>query len=245
MAYFGGSMAPSLADIAAVTNRNGDGYDGFGGQWWAWIILFALFGGWGNGYGYGNGGGQGVYDVNAAVQRGFDTQTVVSKLDGINSGICSLGYDQLAQMNGIQNTVMQTGFGLQNSINQNDVNAMRNTFGIQSGLNDISHQISDCCCTIRNQMQQDNCQTNMNIHQTGDAVIQNQNAGFTMLNNTIRDGFCNLEMREMQRENANLRMQLNDCNRDNALQDTANYILRNMQNQNGCGCCNQRIGCWG
>ena len=40
----------SLSDIAAVSNgRNNDGM--FGGDWSAWIILFLLFGLFGNGNG--------------------------------------------------------------------------------------------------------------------------------------------------------------------------------------------------
>ena len=41
---FSGNYTPSVADIAAVTNGNcGNGY-GYGGDWWAWIIIMALFG---------------------------------------------------------------------------------------------------------------------------------------------------------------------------------------------------------
>lgn len=42
------NTSPSLADIAAVAKDN----DGFGGNngWWILIILFAIFGGWGNGW---------------------------------------------------------------------------------------------------------------------------------------------------------------------------------------------------
>lgn len=223
MSMFGQTMAagPSLADIAAVTgNRNNDGFGGDG--WWAWIILAMLFGGYGNGFGYGGNGGQGAYDTQAVVQRGFDTQAIISKLDGINSGICSLGYDQLAQMNGINTNVMQTGFGIMNALNQ--------------GFQMLNAQQADCCCktqtgflNVVNQMDKDTCSINTNVHQTGDAIIQNQNQGFQMLNNTIKDGFCNLEMREAQREIADLRQRLNDCNRDNALQGTANYIINTVR----------------
>lgn len=254
MSMFAGAAMPSLADIAAVTgNRNNDGF-GDGNGWWVLIILFALFGGWGNG-GYGNNGGQGAYDTQAAVQRGFDTQAIISKLDGINAGICSLGYDQLAQMNNIGAQVMQGNFGIQQAINADTVANMQNT-------NALSRQVADCCCEnraaiaqIRYDMATDACAINNNVHQTGDAIIQSQNQGFQMLNNTIRDGFCNLEMREMQRENADLRQKLNDCNRDSALQGTASYIINSVRPtpipawpvdnpwaSSNC-CCNQQRSC--
>lgn len=225
-----GSYAPSLADIAAVTNgNNNNGYGGFG--WgWEWILIFALFGGWGGGFGFGGNGGfmQGAYDTQAVVQRAADTGTIISKLDGINNGICSLGYDQLAQMNEIQNTVMQTGFGLQNAITQSEINAMQNQ-------NALSTQLASCCCEnrqgqadIKYQMAMDQCATNTNVHQTGDAIIQNQNANFNVLRQDIKDGFCNLEMREQQREIENLRQQLSDCNLANQLRGTAQYVVEEI-----------------
>lgn len=225
--------APSLADIAAVTRNNGDG-DGFGNGngWWVLIILFAIFGGWGNG-GYGaNAGGQccqNAYDTQAVIQRGFDTQAITSQLNSINSGICSLGYDQLAQMNGINTNIMQTGFGIQQAVNADTVANMQNT-------NALSTQLADCCCktqtsfmNVINQMDKNACALNNNVHQTGDAIIQNQNQGFQMLNNTIKEGFCNLGMREMARENADLRQRLNNCDRDSALQGTASYIINSVR----------------
>ena len=52
------------ADIAAVTNNNGNCNDGFSGNWSSWIILFLIFGmfGWGGfgGFGGNNAGVQGA-----------------------------------------------------------------------------------------------------------------------------------------------------------------------------------------
>ena len=87
---FNGSY-PSLADIAAVTgNRNSDG-NGFadGNGWWVLIILFALFGGWGNaGWGGAGVGGNGrggcgyaPCATQADVRAAVDQQTLISKID--------------------------------------------------------------------------------------------------------------------------------------------------------------------
>lgn len=254
---FGGNM-PSLADIAAVTDNKRNNNDGmFGGNgWWVLVIILVLcgafngngFGGWGNNCGNnGNGGGTTVvYDTGASIQRGFDTSQIITKLDGLNGGVCSLGYDQLNQMNGINHNIMQSGFNIQQAINADTVANMQNT-------NALMRQADNCCCEnraaiaqVRYDMATQSCATNTNIHQTGDAIIQNQNQNFQMLNNTIKDGFCNLEMREMQRENADLRQKLNDCSRDSALQGTASYIISNINPQakpayivqNPNGCCN-------
>lgn len=261
----------SLSDVAMAAggfNRNNDGWGDGAGAWFIWIILiFAIFGWGGNGFGNGWGGNNGTTALNADLQRGFDTQAIISKLDGINNGICSLGYDQLAQMNGINTNIMQSSFNTVQAINADTVANMQNT-------NALSRQLADCCCDnraaikdLQYNMATQFCATNNNVHQTGDAIIQNQTAGFNMLNQTIKDGFCQIEMRENQREIADLRQRLNDCNRDSALQGTASYIINsvrptpvpswNVQNPwascncsqafNGCGnscgnCCNP-CGC--
>ena len=91
---FNTGAMPSLADIAAVTGNKNDGGWGDGNGWWVLIILFAIFGGWGNGGWGGNGanGGATPYATSALtqadLQRGFDTQSIVSKLDGISNGLC-------------------------------------------------------------------------------------------------------------------------------------------------------------
>lgn len=100
-------------------NNNG-GFFGNEGLW-AVIILAIIFG-WGtNGYGRNSGDngmnsyipylvgtgatGQGGADTRAALSEGFYQQDTSRSLAGIQSGICSLGYDQLAQMNGVNTNI--------------------------------------------------------------------------------------------------------------------------------------------
>ena len=67
------------------TNGNGNGL--FGGDSWAWIIVLLLLFGWGGngGFGFGGfGGGGGGY---SEVQRGFDHNSVINKLDGLTYGL--------------------------------------------------------------------------------------------------------------------------------------------------------------
>lgn len=250
MAMFGGMGTPSVADIAAVTrNNDGNGF-GDGNGWWVLIILFAIFGGWGNGNGWGA-GNNGQTAIDASLQRGFDTQAIIGKLDGLNNGVCDLGFAIQGQTNAIGTQVMQGNFGLQQAINNVAVGAMQNTNALQT-------QLAECCCEnraaiaqVRYDMATDTCAIKNEVHQTGDAIIQNQTAGFNMLNQTIKDGFCNLEIREMQRENAELRQRLNNCDRDAALQGTASYIINSVRPtpvpawpvQNPWAGCNCNSGC--
>lgn len=190
---FANMMTPSVADIAAVTdgNRNNSGGWGDGNCWWVLIILFALFGwgrgGWGtNGDNAGSGsscccGAATVGDI----QRGFDNQGVMNKLNGLEQGLCSLGYDQLAQMNGISNTVMQTGWGIQGAVRDLGVANMQDT-------NALSRQVADCCCEQRvgqmqilNQMGTDTCAVTTAIGQAAQNIIQNDNANYRQLHDEI------------------------------------------------------------
>lgn len=117
----------SASDVLALTKDN-DGLFGGGnaGGILALIIVFILLfgnGGWG---GYGN---RENLATQGALQRGFDTNTIINKLDGISNGICSLGYDQLAQMNGINTNIMQSANG------------------INAGIAQLGFNMQDCCCT--------------------------------------------------------------------------------------------------
>lgn len=109
--FNGTANVPSVADIAAVTgnDRNNNGWmDGNG--WWVLIILFALFGGWGGGWGTnGNPGYAATAATQADIQRGFDNQAVISKLNGLENGICDGFYavntGLLTSTNTIQNAI--------------------------------------------------------------------------------------------------------------------------------------------
>lgn len=141
---FGGSSAPSTG------GGNGGWNNGWGGDgWWVLIILFALFGGWGRGGAFGNNGGCGCDGACATVgdvERGFNNQSTQQRFNGIDQGLCQLGYDNLAQVSGLQNTVMQGNFALQQAINNASVASMQDT-------NSISRQIADCCCETREAIQ--------------------------------------------------------------------------------------------
>lgn len=206
----------SLADIAAVSgNRNNDGF-GDGGGWWAWIILFALFGGWGNGGMFGNNGGNSEM-LEAAIQRGFNNQTVVNKLDGLANGLCSLGYDQLNQMNGIDKTVMQLGFDLQQAIGA------------------VGTQGQQCCCDVRGDLKDlkytiatEDCATRQEIHNTGDAIQHAMSWGLRDISDQLRAGFDSVKQQADQRYIAELERKINSSERDSDLSRWANYIINTV-----------------
>lgn len=134
-----GGLTPAEAILMSDRNR---GYDDgmFGGNGsWVFFLFFLLA--WGNGGWGGFGNNRGMVGealaTNADLQRGFDTQTIVSKLDGLNNGLCDGFYAMntgiLNGFHGVDNALC-AGF---NSVNQN--------------INQARFDNQQCCCeTNRN-----------------------------------------------------------------------------------------------
>lgn len=188
---FNGNGAPSLSDIAAVTgnDRNGGWADGNG--WWVLIILFAIFGGWGNGNWGNNGAGgyAGTVATQADIQRGFDTQSVINKLNGLENGLCDGFYavntSLLTGTNTLQNAIQQGNFGLQQAINADTVANMQNT-------NALATQLANCCCENRQGQAQISydlatqaCAIQTAIQNQTQQIMANDNANYRALHDEI------------------------------------------------------------
>lgn len=113
------STVPYSVPVAPIYGNGGGFGNGFGGDGLIGliIILAVLNGGFG---GFGFGGGNGGY---SEVQRGFDHNSVINKLDGLTYGLSDSTYALTGALN--------TGFnGVQQTLCQ--------------GFNGISREISDC-----------------------------------------------------------------------------------------------------
>ena len=192
----------------------------WGNDWFAWIIILLLFGnrGWGNNScdsgssvlpyllaANNNNSGCGCCAPATCqeLQAGFNNQAVMNKLNGLENGLSSLGYDQLNQMNGINTNIFQTGYTVRDAVQQNTVAGMQNTNAIQS-------QIADCCCENRLAI----CNLNNFINQ-----------GFNGISNTI----CNSTRDVIDNQNANYRA-LSDQLIAFRMEDKDNQI-RSLENQ--------------
>lgn len=212
-----------------------NGMNGFGGDWIWILVVFALLFGWGNnGWGGNNGGGNGGYVpymvgstyTDAAVQRGFDTQTIVGKLDGINNGLCDGFYavntSILNAQSGIQNSLCQ-GF---NSVN---TNIMQGNFGLQQAINNaavanmqgqnaIQTQLSDCCCGVQRaidgvnyNMATNTCAITNQMNNNTRDIIDSQNAG----TRAILDYLCQDKIATLQAENQSLKLAASQADQNN------------------------------
>lgn len=174
----------SVPLVASLDNNSNNGWGG-DGAWLIWIILiFALFG-WNNN-GWGGNGNNGGYVATAAtqadIQRGFDNQAVIGKLDGITNGLCDGFYAQnsaiMSGTNTLQNAIQQAAtanlqntYAVQQAINADTIANMQNTNALQS-------QLAQCCCDNRYEALQ-NANTTQNLLTNGFATV-----GYNMATDT-------------------------------------------------------------
>ena len=220
---FNGNMAsPSLADIAAVTNgRSNDGAWGDNGAWWIIIfVLFFAFGGWGNGFGNNGGGALQGYATQADLQRGFDTQSIIGKLDGISNGLCDGFYAQNTTLmngfHGVDNAICNLGYQTQQGFNNTNVTLMQ-------GQNALQSQLASCCCEtqraidgVNYNMATNTCALQNTMNSNTRDIIDSQNAG----TRAILDYLCNEKISTLQAENNDLRRAASQ-DRQSALLTTA------------------------
>jgi hypothetical protein len=207
----------SVPLVANIDGNNGNNWND--GSWlWFLIVVFAIFGGWGNGFGGFGGGTNG--GVGSEIQRGFDNQAVISKLDGISNGLCdgfyAMNNSMLTGFNGINTNIMQTGYGIQQAVNADTVANMQNTNALQS-------QIANCCCETREAIQGVNynmatntCALQNTMNSNTRDIIDSQNAG----TRAILDFLTQDKIAALTAENNDLRRAASQ-DRQNALLTTA------------------------
>ena len=159
-----------------------------GGDWFAWIILLLLFGnrGWGNGWG--NDSSCCAPATCSDLQRGFDNQSVMNKLNGLENGLCDGFYAQntniLNGFHGVDNAVCQLGYQTQAAINGIGTQLQQCccdtreaiqgvNYNTLQGFNNIGSKIDSCCCETQRQIERGFCDTNYNLATNTTAIIQN------------------------------------------------------------------------
>ena len=243
---------------AAGNGYGNNGAFGDGGWLWFIVVIFAIFGGWG-GNGWGGNGSNSSYYTDSALQRGFDTQSIIGKLDGINSGLCDGFYAQnTAIMNGfhgVDNAICNLGYQTQQGFNTTNIALMQ-------GQNALQSQLANCCCETREAIQGVNynmatntCALQNTMNNNTRDIIDSQNAG----TRAILDYLCQDKIATLQAENNDLRRAASQ-DRQNALLTTAMsaqtqqiinavnpapipaYQVPNPNVYYGCGC-NTGCGC--
>lgn len=166
------SMSP--ADMRAVLD-GGYGSDGmgFGGGWFAWILLFALFGG--NGFGWGNRGGNPVTEddlcnansfseLKNSVGRMSDQQAAIARQT--DNAICQIGYQNLQNTNALSSQIADCCCGTQAAIQQ-----VRYDMAIQNGdLKSLIHSEAEATRNLMQQNKIESLQQQINALQLNSAL---------------------------------------------------------------------------
>lgn len=209
------SMTP--ADIRACTSNNDGGM--WGGDWLAYILLFALIGGGGFGFGgfggggilpwllFGNGGfGNGNCCNPCATQAdlaaGFNNSAVLSNLNDLALGQAGIQQTLCQGFNGVNTTVLQGFNGVDSAI-------CNLGYNVQSGFNGLSRQIADCCCDtraaiadVKYQSATNACAIQNTIQNTTRDVIENANANSRAILDALNANY----IRTLEQENNSLRL---------------------------------------
>ena len=157
------------------TNGNGNGL--FGGDSWAWIIVLLLLFGWGGNGGFGGFGGFGGGGY-SEVQRGFDQNAVINKLDGLTYGLSDSTY--------ALNNAITGGF---HSVQSQLAECCCAT---QRAIDGVNYNMATQACDTRNVIQ----------NSTRD-ILESNNAN----TRAILDFLTNDKISTLQAENQNLKLQ--------------------------------------
>lgn len=222
----------SVADALALQDRNNDGMFGGNGMW-VFFLFFLLA--WGNG-GWGGWGNRGEQvATNAEVQRGFDNQSVMNKLNGLENGLCDGFY--------AMNTGMLNGFhGVDNALCSGFNSVIQN-------INQARFDSQQCCCetnrnidAVRYENAKNTCDIVNAIKADGDATRA------LMTQNTIQELRDQLQAAQLQLGNVSqtqtLIDQLRPCARPAYLTCSPYQAAGYPFAGNGFGCgCNNGCGC--
>ena len=237
------TMVMPVAPAYQSGYNNGGCGSMWGGDWASCIILFLIFwmfggNGWGafGGFGGRNGAGCCQPATCADVQRGFDNQSVMNKLNGIEQGISQAGYAALQQTNTIENGLCQLGYqtqaaitGVGTQLQQCCCDTQRAIDGVNyntlQGFNNIGSKIDSCCCDTQRQIERGFCATTYNLATNTTAIIQNAH------NDTDRV-IAKLDAMEMARKDETidaLRSQVNALNLAQSQANQNTYLINTLR----------------
>lgn len=146
-----GDFATGYA-IGQNDSKNNGGF-GFGGDWWAIIILALLFGWGGNGWGGGGfGGGNAVPYIS-----GIDTRSAV--------------YDGFA-LNNLENGIRGVQNGLSDGFYAVNTSLLNGFHGVDNAICDLGYRNQQCCCETQRLIERGFCDTNYNLATNTSNIVQ-------------------------------------------------------------------------
>ena len=198
--------------VAPVYQGYGNGNSfGWGGDWMSWLLLFVLFGGWGNnGYGWGNGGYGGFNSPNA--------QGTITRAD-LNEGFA---------LNGLQNG--------QTSIKDTMVSGFH---GVDNAVCQLGHQLQDCCCQTQSAIQgvrydiaTTAAATQNTIQNTTRDIIDNANANSRAILQALNQNY----IRTLENENQSLKLAASQADQNAVLKAAMDANVAELLRRTGHDC---------
>ena len=225
----GDNSSPSVADIAAVVDKNNNGYPypvfpygggyGFGNSGfgtdggWIWIILIlALFGGFnGNGNGFGNGFNNdyawlsnGQKEIMQNTNDGFNTLHLSNQVEGVRDGIFSLS-NQLCNCCADMNQTVSNGFyNAEIAANNRQMADMNQNFALSTQLANASADNRLGIANLNSTILSENCADRAALADGLKDVLINQTAN----TQRILDQLCNDKIDAKNEKIADLQREL-------------------------------------
>ena len=202
----GNGMVMPVAPYYGGGSGGGNGFFGQDG-WWI-ILLLLVCGGWGNGFGGGDGGLYPWMNQSNQMNDGFRDQMINSTINGIQTGVTT-GFGD------VQNSLCNGFAGVNAAITNAQMANLERSFAAQSAnsqaLNSLQSQLASCCCDTRASIADakytianEACATRTTDSQNTQNILNAINNGIQ----SIKDDLCADRLADAQRENADLRSQL-------------------------------------
>lgn len=204
---FGGNNAWPW--IAAMNGGFG-GFGGFGGAGLGMglvgFILGALInngGGFGNLFGGGNGSGAAFLSNQISGDTG--RELIMNAINGTDADVRLLATTLNADVNEVRSALSTVQLAIQNVGSQNGMSKLEVLNGVQAGNAQLSHQLCECCCNMRQQVAEQGYQNQLRtVEQTntlGTAIAANGQRtvdAIADLKTTMVKEFCDARERDMQ-----------------------------------------------
>lgn len=207
----GWGNVPAVLALNGLGWNNGYGNNGFfGGSGFVPGILGGLLGGliWGgvggNGiFGWGNNGNGGAAAASLGAQATAigNTETILRAIDGTDSDVRLLATTLNTDVNTVKQNLATIQNGLTQISGQTGLSAQQIINSIQAGNSDLAYRLCDCCCSMRQLVQEQGFQNQLaTLNQTNTLMGGNQRIvdAIADLKATTIDQFCQAEKRDMQ-----------------------------------------------
>lgn len=202
----------------------GSGAGGFWGDGSFWIIILFLFAFMGNGWGGFGNGNQTPMNITNDVQRGFDQQSVMSGIAGINNSLANAEVSRCNSQANILQAINTTSAAQTAAMNSLAMGLQNCCCENRAGLADLKYTVATEACSDR-QAVSDGLRDLLAAGTANtQALINSTNAGMQ----NIMDKICQLELENKNQQIQALQTQLNMATlRESQTAQTAQILANN------------------